>query len=436
MKFLAKLISGAALGFIALGIAQAAGLDVRTFGAKCDGTTNDLAAIHRTRDALANGGEIILPSGTCSIGAGATGIVLSGTETKVYRLIGSGAATTIKYTGAGDALKLDNAAGTSVMQGVRGVGFDLTGAGAAANAIHISGSWRFLIEDVFLRRDAGGTGAGILADNATAGTFDLRLRDFYIRNFGRGIKLVGGGTNKITNMQMLAGYVSSCTVNVDIANALDVSAIGVQSESSTSDGIKLDTVDNFSWIGGAIEGSGGWGVNATAAVNGINVIAGMFNNLSGDFTGAYSQLRYTGSQVLDIYDNALVRMRGIAAGNKAYLQFFENGTADARLARGGSGNSIGLYDGLAANAERLRFDATNAIVDLLTATGRFRAQNGAYFEFLISGTSTKIRAGTGSPAGVVVGNIGDLFLRTDGGAATSIYVKESGAGTSAGWVGK
>jgi hypothetical protein len=51
-------------------------------------------------------------------------------------------------------------------------------------------------------------------------------------------------------------------------------------------------------------------------------------------------------------------------------------------------------------------------------------------------TSTPLlMQGTGSPEGVVTGVIGSLFLRTDGGAGTSLYVKQSGTGNT-GWVGK
>lgn len=46
-----------------------------------------------------------------------------------------------------------------------------------------------------------------------------------------------------------------------------------------------------------------------------------------------------------------------------------------------------------------------------------------------------IKTGTGTPEGVVVAPVGTLFLRTDGGAATTLYVKESGVGNT-GWVGK
>jgi len=50
-------------------------------------------------------------------------------------------------------------------------------------------------------------------------------------------------------------------------------------------------------------------------------------------------------------------------------------------------------------------------------------------------TSSNFKRGTGSPEGVVTGIIGDIFARTDGGAGTTLYVKESGTGNT-GWVAK
>lgn len=44
-------------------------------------------------------------------------------------------------------------------------------------------------------------------------------------------------------------------------------------------------------------------------------------------------------------------------------------------------------------------------------------------------------SGAGSPEGVVTAPIGSLYSRTDGGAGTSFYVKESGA-SNTGWVAK
>lgn len=70
---------------------------------------------------------------------------------------------------------------------------------------------------------------------------------------------------------------------------------------------------------------------------------------------------------------------------------------------------------------RLRLDHQNGRVELGTGGTAFL---------------TSIRRGTGSPEGVVTANPGSLFLRTDGGAGTTLYVKESGLNTNTGWVAK
>lgn len=46
-----------------------------------------------------------------------------------------------------------------------------------------------------------------------------------------------------------------------------------------------------------------------------------------------------------------------------------------------------------------------------------------------------IFTGTGSPEGVVTASVGALYTRTDGGAGTTLYIKESGT-SNTGWVGK
>lgn len=54
-----------------------------------------------------------------------------------------------------------------------------------------------------------------------------------------------------------------------------------------------------------------------------------------------------------------------------------------------------------------------------------------------SGTQVQyIKWGEGSPEGVVTANIGSMYLRRDGGANTTLYIKESGDGSSSGWSAK
>ena len=49
--------------------------------------------------------------------------------------------------------------------------------------------------------------------------------------------------------------------------------------------------------------------------------------------------------------------------------------------------------------------------------------------------NTTVTEGMGSPEGVITGRVGSIFRRTDGGAGTTLYVKESGA-SNTGWVAK
>jgi hypothetical protein len=46
-----------------------------------------------------------------------------------------------------------------------------------------------------------------------------------------------------------------------------------------------------------------------------------------------------------------------------------------------------------------------------------------------------LQVGAGTPEGAVAAPVGTLFLRTDGGTTTTLYVKESGVGNT-GWVAK
>jgi len=47
-----------------------------------------------------------------------------------------------------------------------------------------------------------------------------------------------------------------------------------------------------------------------------------------------------------------------------------------------------------------------------------------------------VLSGNGTPEGNVKAEIGTLYRRRDGGANTTLYVKESGNGTANGWVAK
>lgn len=83
------------------------------------------------------------------------------------------------------------------------------------------------------------------------------------------------------------------------------------------------------------------------------------------------------------------------------------------------------------------FSATNISLSSPT-TASFTATdvNAALLELYNLFTAGYITSGTGSPEGVVTANIGAIYSRTDGGASTTLYIKESGSGTANGWVAK
>jgi len=51
-------------------------------------------------------------------------------------------------------------------------------------------------------------------------------------------------------------------------------------------------------------------------------------------------------------------------------------------------------------------------------------------------TFVQILSGTGSPEGVILAPQGSLYLRTDGGSGTTLYIKETSAGINTGWDAK
>jgi hypothetical protein len=108
----------------------------------------------------------------------------------------------------------------------------------------------------------------------------------------------------------------------------------------------------------------------------------------------------------------------IATGDQVLLvQNIGGGAASPITARGVAGQSGELF-----RAE----DSTKTVLFGITATGVAR----------FGGTTAPtIRAGAGTPEGAVTARVGSLYLRSDGGAGTTLYVKESGTGNT-GWAAK
>lgn len=84
----------------------------------------------------------------------------------------------------------------------------------------------------------------------------------------------------------------------------------------------------------------------------------------------------------------------------------------------------GTFDFQAVNAGTGPIVRVNSVIAANVTAGQFIQNSGVFWA-----------SGVGSPESAVTAPVGSIYSRTDGGAGTTLYVKESGAG-STGWVAK
>jgi hypothetical protein len=126
-----------------------------------------------------------------------------------------------------------------------------------------------------------------------------------------------------------------------------------------------------------------------------------------------------------------MELGGGSGGDPTALRVLDE--AGTVIFKASNANGIETATGVISNySGGLDFNTASAgNVRFLTTTGQV-VNNGSGGFTNGSGGPRWIR-GTGSPEGAVTAVIGSIYSRTDGGASTSIYVKESGTGNT-GWV--
>lgn len=125
------------------------------------------------------------------------------------------------------------------------------------------------------------------------------------------------------------------------------------------------------------------------------------------------------------------------AGATLYLT---GSTTEAYEIASNTANTITITGGTWASTSNEYSYQVSRPVYLGAANGPWRrlyVEDDIRFGIGPSGGSTVIwiKFGSGSPESVVTANVGSLYLRTDGGAGTTLYIKESGTGAT-GWIGK
>ncbi len=96
---------------------------------------------------------------------------------------------------------------------------------------------------------------------------------------------------------------------------------------------------------------------------------------------------------------------------------------------GGKGGTIILRPGQGDGA-----GANGAFVVASGPTYTFVVRDGVIYFAGVMGPN--LRTGAGTPEGVIAAPVGSMFLRTDGGVGTTLYVKQSGGTGNTGWAAK
>jgi hypothetical protein len=151
----------------------------------------------------------------------------------------------------------------------------------------------------------------------------------------------------------------------------------------------------------------------------------VFNTYTSEATNERFETLWSGNQVfMRPMSGASIAARQVNFRSGAIL----NLTGDSYVEIGQSTARYWVFDSNGA----FRPFGTADTQDIGTAANDVRD---IYLSRDIYVNTTKWSSGSGSPEGVKTAPIGSLYTRTDGGAGTTLYVKESGTGTT-GWVAK
>lgn len=146
--------------------------------------------------------------------------------------------------------------------------------------------------------------------------------------------------------------------------------------------------------------------------------------------GSNSYIKDTGTGILKYTSNVDTSLGTVlelentssSAGTGAYVKFVGSQSASNAKAP-----TIGT------SADKLVITSNEKAVAILGSAGGSYNAIQMYNNANVAGGS--IMTGSGTPEGAVSATVGSLFMRTDGGTGTSLYVKESGTGNT-GWVAK
>jgi len=395
--------------------------NVLRYGATGDGVTSDATAIQNAINVKAvDGGIVEMPTpvgGKYFIGA--TQITIPANVVLRGDACETGA---VEYTGAGTAFVISGfGSGIENMY--------ITTTNPAASGISMGNdSRRNILRRVTVQNTgtaASRTGTGLVLSTTNAATTfsgNLLMEQLYLLGYKYGID---------ANCFEL-GFKTWTTV---IGSQVFIIGPGAGVVAG-SRGIRFDSTTNGVGsviFGGTIEGfeapieiaDGGFGISCYVDIEG--------NTSNEPLLGA----SWNGEIVAH---PAGTTYRGGANGssNRWFMERHLNGVWDREAYYS---HIFNLYDGSAAlgTVDITRGDSRIAGG---TPTRKFRfacgnsgADSAPDRNYLEMPSGVKWASGSGSPEGAVTGTVGSLYTRTDGGAGTTLYVKETGSGNT-GWAAK
>lgn len=424
-------------------------------GAKCDGSTDDTAAIQA---AIATGKGVDLLGLTCR----ANNLTMSTNQQEM--LSSRGTANLVKnangplLTISGDDVNLSNitfrAGATSneysgdnlVISGQRPIIINCGSIYASGRALKATNT-RVIVKGSnpnWATTDATGTGYDIEVGVSGTATLYHHLEDIYSAQQTGGILLIDTGSHTIIGGQFgklniqrgtgPSGVNGGKTIGARILGNTTVeasSATFAGNQFSTgsitfavgTSGIRFDLSNTISG-GGTITNNGN--VNNTIM---RDVSSGSTTNLKigDDVSVALATITQTSPGRWQFSSASVPNSTGSFS-----LESTTPGTFTSISMTGGNNLSINnpvasaAHQYGVASGGQFQWFINSAQVFNITSAGR-----------LVIGASgaPQLLSGTGTPEAAITAPVGSFYMRTDGGAATSFYVKESGTGNT-GWVGK
>jgi hypothetical protein len=452
-----------------------ASFNVKDYGAKGDGTTDDTTAIQAAIDACynANGGEVYFPQGEYLVSKQASTVALDTYSSIGCALllkswidirgvsIGTGASTE-----TGSRIKLADTQNCHVFGNFEGTANGLSG--CSIYDININGNRTNNLTDgsgifigsiysntTFFNVKIGQTrehGIEVLnsstpiwmtnvfcgangkngvyiggADTQAAHLLNVQVDNAGINGTGEAGLYINAGSTQNSNF-IVTNYRYECL----LASNPNASDLGLQlnnlnGSNCTVVGFYAYTDDASATDAIKITGSGG-GAEPRLNIVGASCHSNYTNILNDDINSRVIPYSTAGIPsffaTTDVRDVLKVRSKTTAGIATMSTSAGSGKLTINKLSDGGTGGNIDIYQG--TNVKKANIDENGSV----WAGGSLK----------IAGTdedspACTIITGTGTPEGAQIANVGSLFLRTDGGAGTSLYVKESGTGNT-GWVAK